>query len=112
MFPVRTWTEFLFDWPASVSNILTVRKWAEPNIVGRNFTSRIRPSSTALLCDICRYSVLRCDGEDGGEGVVYIVAVCHNGPEPPEHIQTAIHWLQHGITCRSELRELRPQCTN
>ena len=32
-----------FDWPASVSNILTVRKWAEPTIVGRNFTSRIRP---------------------------------------------------------------------
>ena len=39
IFPVRTWTEFLFDWPASVSNILTVRKWAEPKIVGRNFTS-------------------------------------------------------------------------
>ncbi len=34
---------FPFDWPASVSNILTVRKWAEPKIVGRNFTSRIRP---------------------------------------------------------------------
>ena len=32
-----------FDWPASVSNILTVRKWTEPKIVGRNFTSRIRP---------------------------------------------------------------------
>ena len=36
---------FPFDWPASVSNILTVRKWAEPKIVGRNFTSRIRPLS-------------------------------------------------------------------
>ena len=34
---------FPFDWAASVSNILTVRKWAEPKIVGRNFTSRIRP---------------------------------------------------------------------
>ena len=32
---------FPFDWPASVSNILTVRRWAEPKIVGRNFTSRI-----------------------------------------------------------------------
>ena len=37
---------FPFDWPASVSNILTVRKWAEPKIVGRNFTSRIRPMSS------------------------------------------------------------------
>ena len=34
---------FPFDWPALVSNILTVRGWTEPDIVGRNFTSRIRP---------------------------------------------------------------------
>ena len=34
---------FPFDWPASVSNILSVRGWAEAKIVGRNFTSRIRP---------------------------------------------------------------------
>ena len=34
---------FPFDWPASVSNMLTVRGWTEPEIVGRNFTSRIRP---------------------------------------------------------------------
>ena len=27
---------FPFDWPASVSNILTVRGWTEPEIVGRN----------------------------------------------------------------------------
>ena len=38
---------FPFDWPASVSNILTVRKSAEPKIVGRNFTSRIRPMTIA-----------------------------------------------------------------
>ena len=43
MFSVRTWTEFSVRLAASVSNILTVRKWAEPKIVGRNFTSRIRP---------------------------------------------------------------------
>ena len=42
-FPFERGQNFSFDWPASVSNILTVRKWAEPNIVGRNFTSRIRP---------------------------------------------------------------------
>ena len=34
---------FPFDWHALFNNILTVRKWAEPKIVGRNFTSRIRP---------------------------------------------------------------------
>ena len=43
MFPFERGQHFPVDWSASVSNILTVRKWADPKIVGRNFTSRIRP---------------------------------------------------------------------
>ena len=43
MFQFERGQNFPFDWPASVSNILTVRWWAEPKIVGRNFTSRIHP---------------------------------------------------------------------
>ena len=44
----RSGQNFPFDWPASVSHILSVRGLAEPKIVGRKFTSRIRPV-TALL---------------------------------------------------------------
>ena len=39
--------KFPFGWPASVSKMCTVRKWAEPKVVGRNFTSRIRPMTRA-----------------------------------------------------------------
>ena len=46
MFQFERGQNLPFDWPVSVSNILTVRWWAEPKIVGRNFTSRIQPIST------------------------------------------------------------------
>ena len=49
-----------FDWPVSVSNILTVRRWAEPNIVGWNFTSRIRPlliNHVVILVRTCRITL-------------------------------------------------------
>ena len=49
MFQFECGQNLPFDWPASVSNILTVRWWAEPNIVGRNFTSRIHPMSPTTL---------------------------------------------------------------
>ena len=42
-FPFERGQNFPFDWPASVSKIFSVRGWAEPTIVGRKFTSRIRP---------------------------------------------------------------------
>ena len=42
MFQFERGENFPFDWPTSVSNILTVRWWAEPKIVGRNFASRIQ----------------------------------------------------------------------
>ena len=42
MFQFERGQNFPFDWPTSVSNILTVRWWSEPKIVGRNFASRIQ----------------------------------------------------------------------
>ena len=69
-FQFKRGQNFPFDWSASVSNILTVRKWAEPKIVGRNFTSRIRPLSTEavrpLFFNFLVYGFL--GGENGSVG--------------------------------------------
>ena len=62
---------FPFDWPASVSNMLTVRNWAEPKVVGRNFTSRIRP----LLIRFKDGNLVEIDDvSSGNNGSIYVLS--------------------------------------
>ena len=96
---------FSFDWPASVSNILTVRKWAGPKIVGRNFTSRISPMSTShdITFD-CKILPRHADNVSDHLPIRLQTSVLCNRSQSVEHTvntqcpQVTHPWGNHGYT--------------